>query len=142
MNVVYVRSKSGFISKHGVFQGHNGDNPNWIENPKEFQCHEFAASRFEKGAEYVIGSNDLSSSEIEQMFNGASLKYIVGEPYTLFRYMNYESDGPAQFDSYTLAELNEEFGTEYTSIEQAIDADPMYLFTAEDIERWNSEEEF
>lgn len=79
MNAVYVKSKSGFISKHGVFQDYNGDNPNWIENPKEFQCHEFAARRFEKGAEYVIGSNDLSSSELEKMFNGASIKYIVGE---------------------------------------------------------------
>ena len=46
--------------------------------------------------------------------------------------MNHDSSHTTpKFDSYTVAEHNEQFGTNYQSIEEAVDADPEYLFTEE-----------
>lgn len=49
---------------------------------------------------------------------------------TMYRYMNHDSwpDKPI-FDAYMLEEYNQQFGTNYASIEEAISDDPEYLFT-------------
>lgn len=54
----------------------------------------------------------------------------------IYRLMNHDSLGQAKFDRYTLAELNDEFGTEYSSIDEAIYSEPEYLFTEKDVQDW------
>lgn len=54
----------------------------------------------------------------------------------IYRLMNHDSLGEAKFDKYTLAELNNEFGTEYSSIDEAIDSEPEYLFSEKDVQDW------
>ena len=48
----------------------------------------------------------------------------------IFRLMNHDSSHQApKFEAYTLESYNEQFGTSYASIEEAVDSDPEYLFT-------------
>lgn len=52
----------------------------------------------------------------------------------MFRLMNHDSSHTApKFESYTVAEHNEQFGTNYQSIDEAGEADPEYLFTEEEM---------
>ena len=62
----------------------------------------------------------------------------------LFRLMNHDSlnSSDARFETYTLAELNEEFGTDYKTVQEAIEDkdNPEYLFDESDMQRWMNEE--
>lgn len=56
---------------------------------------------------------------------------------TMFRLMNHDSSHTEpRFDRYTLSEHNQQFGTNYTSVDEAVDADPEYLFTEEQMEEY------
>jgi leucyl-tRNA synthetase len=58
--------------------------------------------------------------------------------------LNGNSRTKAKFESYTLEEYNEEFGTDFTSVMEAVEADPdpEYLFTEEDVREWRKMEEW
>lgn len=48
----------------------------------------------------------------------------------MFKLMNHDSSHTAPiFESYTVEEYNEQYETNYSSIEEAIEADPEYLYT-------------
>jgi hypothetical protein len=48
--------------------------------------------------------------------------------------MNHDSSHEKpRYDVYTLEELNKQFETDYTSIDEAIDAEPEYLYREEEI---------
>ncbi len=50
----------------------------------------------------------------------------------MYRLMNHDSwHNKPRFDSYTIQEHNEQFDTNYLSIDDAVNADPEYLFTEE-----------
>lgn len=52
----------------------------------------------------------------------------------IFRLMNHDSSHKQpRFESFTIEELNKEFGTNYKSIDEAVQADPEYLFIHEDM---------
>lgn len=55
----------------------------------------------------------------------------------MFRLMNHDSSHTKpQFDAYTVEEHNEQFGTNYNSVEEAVDADPEYLFTEAEMKEY------
>lgn len=52
----------------------------------------------------------------------------------LFRLMNHDSTHvKARFESFSIEELNKHFGTNYKSIEEAVNDDPEYLFTKKEM---------
>jgi hypothetical protein len=52
----------------------------------------------------------------------------------LYRLMNHDSSHEMpRYEVYTLDELNKQFETDYTSIDEAIDAEPEYLYREEEI---------
>lgn len=52
----------------------------------------------------------------------------------LYRLMNHDSSHvKPRYEVYTLDELNKQFETDYTSIDEAIDAEPEYLYREEEI---------
>ena len=59
----------------------------------------------------------------------------------MFRLMNHDSNhNKPQFEVYTVEEHNRKFGTNYVSVEEAVDVDPEYLFTEEEIKEYLVEE--
>ena len=55
----------------------------------------------------------------------------------MFRLMNHDSSHTVpKFDGYTVEEHNEQFNTIYQSIEEAVEADPEYLFTEEQMNEY------
>jgi hypothetical protein len=47
----------------------------------------------------------------------------------IYRLMNHDSSHvPLLFHKYTLEELNKQFNTTYKTVEEAIEAEPKYLF--------------
>jgi hypothetical protein len=59
---------------------------------------------------------------------------------TIHRLMNHDSSHEKpRFEAFSLKELNEQFETNYQSIEEAVDADPEYLFTEEQMEDYTNE---
>ena len=55
----------------------------------------------------------------------------------MFRLMNHDSiHTKPEFDAYTVEEHNKQFDTNYTSIEEAVEADPEYLFTEAEMEEY------
>ena len=53
---------------------------------------------------------------------------------TIYRLMNHDNTNQKpQFEKFNLNELNEKFGTSYTSVEEATFADPEYLFSEDEI---------
>lgn len=60
----------------------------------------------------------------------------------IFRLMNHDSSHrKPEFNSYTLEDLNSEFDKNYSSIEEAIDDDPEYLFDEEQMNEYLSNAE-
>ncbi len=56
--------------------------------------------------------------------------------------MNHDSSHrKPEFNSYTLEDLNSEFDKNYSSIEEAIDDDPEYLFDEEQMNEYLSNAE-
>jgi len=63
------------------------------------------------------------------------MKNLSNNTEKMFRLMNHDSSHTKpQFDSYTLYEHNMQFGTNYTSVDEAVSADPEYLFTEEEMQ--------
>jgi hypothetical protein len=55
----------------------------------------------------------------------------------MFRLINHDSSHiKPQFDSYTVAEHNEQFGTNYNSVDEAVEDDTEYLFTEEQMNEY------
>jgi len=48
--------------------------------------------------------------------------------YRLMNHDSFDSHVPPLFHKYTLEELNKQFNTNYKTVEEAIEADPEYLF--------------
>jgi hypothetical protein len=60
--------------------------------------------------------------------------YRVLDIEKLYRLMNHDSSHvKPRYEVYTLDELNKQFETDYTSIDEAIDAEPEYLYREEEI---------
>lgn len=60
----------------------------------------------------------------------------------MYRLMNHDNVNritAPHFESFTLAEHNERFETNYQLIQEAIDDDPEYLYTEEEMEDWLAE---
>ena len=58
--------------------------------------------------------------------------------------VNHDSLAPGvkpKFDPYTLEEYNEEFDTKYQTIEQAVNAEPEWLYTKQDVDNWTEDGE-
>jgi len=53
----------------------------------------------------------------------------------IYRLMNHDSNADT-FGGYTIDEYNDEFGTSYKTIEEAIDSDPEYLFDCKQMIEW------
>jgi hypothetical protein len=55
---------------------------------------------------------------------------------TIYRLMNHDNWGNGtkpEFEKFSLAELNERFATNYATVDEAVDADPEYLFSEDEI---------
>jgi hypothetical protein len=51
----------------------------------------------------------------------------------IYRLLNHDnSHTKPKFESFTVAEYNKTFGTNYSSVEEAINADPEYCFTEQE----------
>lgn len=69
-------------------------------------------------------------------------KSIKNKEMYMYRLMNHDADfrnTKPLFDSYTLEEHNRQFGTTYTSIEEAVQDDPEYLFTEAEMKEFLEE---
>ena len=55
----------------------------------------------------------------------------------MFRLMNHDSSHTKpQFEAYTVEEHNKQFGTNYNSVEEAVDALPEYLYSEEEMKEY------
>lgn len=56
--------------------------------------------------------------------------------YLLVNHDSLEPGAKAKFEPYTLEEYNKEFDTKYQTIEQAVNSEPEWLFTKQDVDNW------
>lgn len=56
--------------------------------------------------------------------------------YLLVNHDSLEPGVKANFEPYTLEEYNKEFDTKYQTIERAVNSEPEWLFTKQDVDNW------
>lgn len=89
----------------------------------------------------ISGTNEINHErqvgDFKAKGGGVNTKYI-------YRLMNHDNVGngtKADFERFTLAELNNRFSTNYKTVDEAVDDDPEYLFTADDVADWKKQED-
>lgn len=113
-NYVHLEPESDGVTESGIY--YLNGRPN-----EELDCF-FPASNLDEGIEFF--NEDVYSWEIRNVEK-------------MYRLMNHDSSHTESiFDSYSVEEHNLEFETNYNSVEEAVEADPEYLFTEEQMNEY------
>lgn len=151
-NEIYASSfdeaKKQFAKDMTQDNWNKSNNIQWVkdtEGVKKTGWYDFNVCNayYNEETEKYEGADDLLLVSEEQINEGFDFWsedvycYRVLDIEKLYRLMNHDSSHEMpRYEVYTLDELNKQFETDYASIDEAIDAEPEYLYREEEIKEY------